>query len=223
MRYSKQENDVFFIKVVTKSFIFFIFITLLYLFVAFVLAIFPKNGTVINSDINTATIYILYNEMHSDIVLEINSSNQELQKRLSPLIKSSNGYLAFGWGDKETYLNTPTWDKIQISTTFKALFLNTPSVMHVSYYPYIKRFQKIKKVKMSLTQFNNLQESIFQSFDFTKKSDKGYGYNDLFYTSNYKYNLFNTCNTWTGNQLRDSNITMSYWTPLSQNVIDSLP
>jgi len=223
MRYSKQENDVFFIKLVIKSFIFFIFITLLYLSVAFGLAIFPKNGTTTDSNIDTTTIYILYSEMHSDIVLEINSTKKELQKKLSPLIKSSHGYLAFGWGDRETYLNTPTWDKIELSTTLKALFINTPSVMHVNYYPHIKRFQKIKRVKISINQFNKLQESISQSFDFTKKSDKGYGYNDLFYTSNYKYNLFNTCNTWTGNQLRDINITMSYWTPLSQNVIDSLP
>ncbi|RUM71342.1 MAG: hypothetical protein DSZ07_00665, partial [Sulfurovum sp.] len=52
---------------------------------------------------------------------------------------------------------------------------------------------------------------------------QGYGRDDLFYPSIYKYNLFNTCNTWTGDQLREANVSISYWTPLSSNIIDSLP
>ena len=221
MRYSKQENYVFFIKLIMKSFIFFILIILLYLFSAFALSIFPKQGQPNKSQKHT--IYILYSEMHSDIVLEINTTNQELKEKLSPLIKSSNGYLAFGWGDRETYLNTPTWDKIKLSTTLKALFLNSPSVMHINYYSNINRFQNIKKITVSQSQLNVLQSAIYKSFDFAQKSQRGYGYNDLFYSSIYHYNLFNTCNTWTGEKLREINITMSYWTPLSQNVIYSLP
>jgi len=197
------------------SIIFFYFST------AFLLSFFPSKQ---KDSIKTETIYIIYNTMHTDIVLELNKTNQLWDKTLPIVIQNKTGYIAFGWGDKETYLNTPTWDKLSISTTLKALFINTPSLMHVSHIANIKHYKNIKKIDVSKEQLETLEKSILKSFNLiTKQHYKAYKQNDLFYPSTYKYNLFNTCNTWTGDTLRDANISMSYWTPLSQNVVDSLP
>jgi hypothetical protein len=35
--------------------------------------------------------------------------------------------------------------------------------------------------------------------------------------------LFNTCNTWAGDVLRQSGIPVSRWTPFSYNVVYSIP
>jgi uncharacterized protein (TIGR02117 family) len=193
----------------------------LYFTTAFLLTLFPTKPK--NSNQNQI-IYLIYNDMHSDIVLELNATNTDWKKYLSPLLQYKNGYLSFGWGDKETYINTPTWNELSISTTLKALFVNTPSLMHVSHISDINDYQAIKKIHISKEQLTALEKNILKSFDLNAdKNYKAYSHDDLFYPSNYKYNLFNTCNTWTGETLREANISMSYWTPLSQNVIDSLP
>ena len=198
-----------------------IFIITLYFAIAFLLIFFPTKPKNLNQD---QTIYLLYNNLHSDIVLELNSTTEDWKKYLSPLIKNKKGYLSFGWGDKETYINTPTWSELSISSTLKALFINTPSLMHVSHISNINDYQAIRKINVSKEQLLALEKNILKGFDLnTDRSYRAYSHNDLFYPSNYKYNLFHTCNTWTGNTLRESNISMSYWTPLSKNVIDSLP
>lgn len=196
--------------------------TLLYIFTAFSLTFFPAHSSNINTNKNE-TIYILYDEMHSDIVLNLKSTTQPWATLFPTLIKEERGYITFGWGDKETYLNTPTWDKLKLSTALKALFTNSPSLMHVSYYPHLEAFQNLKKITLTKAQQRALEASIFKSFNFKAETYKGHRFNDLFQSSSYTYNLLNTCNTWTGKTLRDANISVSYWTPFSQNVIDSLP
>ena len=211
------------IKFILKFLIFLIFTTVTYFLTAYLLTLLATKGT--KKSKKTETIYILYDTMHSDIVLNTKSiTNKKLTKKLKKIIKQREGYLAFGWGDKETYLNTPTWNDIKISTSLKALFINTPSLMHVSFYKRIDRFINIKKIELSKEQKTELEISILNSFDLeNNNSYKGYGREDIFYSSVYKYNLFNTCNTWTGDQLREANVSMSYWTPLSSNIINSLP
>ncbi|SFV64572.1 hypothetical protein MNB_SV-14-1787 [hydrothermal vent metagenome] len=210
------------VKFILKLLIFLISIVALYFLTAYFLTFFPTKQD--KNSQQTEKIYIRYDDMHSDIVLNIKSINRELKRELNYLIKNRDGYLAFGWGDKETYLNTPTWNDIKISTSLKALFINTPSIMHISFYRDINRFRNIKIVKLSKEAKKRLEKSILKSFDLEKnRVYKGYGKNDLFYPSIYSYNMFNTCNTWTGDRLREANISISYWTPLSYNVIDSLP
>ena len=194
---------------------------LLFFIVAHTLTFFPDQQK--KSLKNVEEVYILYNEMHSDIVLKIDDLDRAFKEHLKDVVQNREGYLAFGWGDRETYLNTPTWDDMKLSTTFNALFVNTPSVLHVHFYKEVKRFKNLKTVWLSKGQKELLITTVLKSFDMSEGSHKGYGKNDFFYPSVYRYNLFNTCNTWTGDRLRDANISVSYWTPLSYQVIDSLP
>ena len=193
---------------------------ILYISTAFLFARFPTQHNVTK---NKERVYIIYDEAHSDLAFNLETLSEEWIKNI-PIVKNKKrGYIAFGWGDKETYLNTPTWDKLKLSTALKALFINTPSLMHVSYYHDIRYYRGVKAIKIDKNQSKKIKETILKSFNFDKTSHKGYGRNDIFYASDYSYNLFHTCNTWTGDTLRDANVSMSYWTPFSQNIIKSLP
>jgi uncharacterized protein (TIGR02117 family) len=175
-------------------------------------------------DKKSEIVYVLYDNMHSDIIIDLERSRYNWQKLLPELLKSENrGFISFGWGDRETYLNTPTWSDLKTSTALKALFLNTPSLMHVVHYKRVDRFIYIKPIKVSTAQRDEIERRILESFGkkiVFKKQVKGY--RNIFYNSPYKYNLIDTCNTWTGNILRESNVTMSYWTPFSFNIVDAL-
>ena len=213
-----------FFKLLKKTFIFFLFLLIpliLYIAIAHLLTFFPtKIETFLEQN---KTIYISYSQLHSDIIINIESLDQKWKEKLPKHIIHSNGYLSFGWGDKEFYLNTPTWDDLKITSAFKALFLNSPSVVYVKYYRDISYFQDLKEVKLSNEQLKDLEKSIFKSFDFEHKKYKGYGRDDIFYSSPYQYNIFTTCNTWTGEQLKEANVSVSPWTPFSYNIINSLP
>ncbi|CAA6821953.1 MAG: Unknown protein [uncultured Sulfurovum sp.] len=206
-----------------KSLFYLLFLMLLtviiYFLTVYTFSLFPKKVPK-NEVAKNQTIYLLYDDMHSEIILNI----QELNRSLFPEFSNKHkGYLAFGWGDKESYLNTPTWNDLSISTSIKALFSNTPTLMHVSYISNLQRFPNLKTIQLSKVEKKHLQTSILKSFDFNKKRYQGYGKEDFFYTAKGSYNLINTCNTWTGDQLREVNISMSYWTPLSANVTATLP
>ncbi len=193
---------------------------ILYLSTAFLLSFFPKkNSFQIKKE---KKVYIIYDDVHSDIAFNLQDISDNWIKNLPILKNKKKGYIAFGWGDKETYLNTPTWNDIKISTSLKALFINTPSLMHITYYPSINYFRGVKPIKISSNQNKKIKKSIFKSFNFQKNIYNGYGYNDLFYDSPYKYNFIYTCNTWIGDVLREANISISYWTPLTTNIINSL-
>jgi len=211
------------IKKITILLLSILFFAFLYIFSAFLFTLFPSKKIDLKKE---HTIYLLYNNMHSDIVLELNTSTINWNKKLYPLIKKQHNFLAFGWGDKETYLNSPTWKDIKFLTTLKALFINTSSVIHVHSFSNIDAYKNTKKIHLSTKQLKQLEESLIQSFSSKEKileGYKGYGYNDFFYNSIYSYNIFNTCNTWSGDRLRDAKISMSYWTPFSHNIVNSLP
>ncbi len=162
--------------------------------------------------------------MHSDIVFNLETSKVDWNRFLPQVVQGRKiGYLAFGWGDKETYLNTPTWDDLKLSTALKALFLNTPSLLHVAYYRDIDYYQT-KEVVLTQKQFDSLEQILKREFSKVPYYEaKGFGRDDAFYSSNRVYNAINTCNTWSGDRLREANIGMSYWTPFSFNVVESLP
>lgn len=199
-------------------------LVLIYGLVALLLTLFPKK--IETHKPQDQTVYLYHNAMHSDIILDLKTVTQPWRQQLSEIIRENRqGYITFGWGDQETYLSTPQWADIPTSTALKALFTNTPSVIHVSYYPYIPlNSHEIKKIKLTAQQSLNLEDSLIRAFGekpiFLRY---GYGSDDAFYQSEEIYNLFHTCNTWTGDRLRESNISMSYWTPLSYNVVNALP
>ncbi len=191
----------------------------LYFFIAYVFKLFPKK--IAQQDINkNESIYILFSNIHTDILFNIKDINLS---KFHEFQTKQRGYLAFGWGDKEVYLNSPKISDIQLTSSLKAFFLNTPSLMHVSYIPNISRYKDIKRIKLSTIQKQHLKNSILKSFNFKGKTYQGYGGEDFFYDANANYNLINTCNTWTGDKLRESNITIPYWTPFVWSVTTALP
>jgi uncharacterized protein (TIGR02117 family) len=197
-------------------------LALLYFLTANILSQFPKQFPIPKKP--TEHIYIYYDEMHTDIIIDLHCANYPWEKLLPEIIQEPyRGYLGFGWGDKRTYLTTPTWDKLQPIVALKALFVNTDSLIHINYYREIKRADNLMMIKVTQKQHQKIEKLILKSFGAKPLLvAQGYRREDAFYASIYHYNLFRTCNTWTGDILRESNITMSYWTPLSSNVITSL-
>jgi len=197
----------------------------------------------VNTD-NTATakdvtIYVRTNGTHTDIVMpeqiDLPNSvvsynwNNLVNDSLFPDVDSSYKYVAIGWGDKGFYLDTPEWKDLKFSTAFNAVFGLGSTAMHVTYYKsMVQDDMTIKEVTLSAADYQSLIARITQSFKLNNNKVRliphpNYGVHDNYFEANGRYNLFNTCNVWTGNTLKAANVSMGLWTPLQAGVMDNIP
>lgn len=206
----------------------FLLFILVYVIAAFVLSVIPVDKTD-NSAENGTDIYILSNGVHTDIVLPVKSSVKDWSHQVRFTHTRSGDslmkYIAFGWGDKGFYLETPTWADLKFSTAFKAMFHLGTSAMHCTFYRDMKEGEYCRKIKISDEAFRKLTTYIEESFTLDANqqvqhiANNSYGRNDAFYEANRVYNLFYTCNTWANNALKSGGQKACLWTPSDKGIL----
>ena len=175
------------------------------------------------------TIYILTNGVHTDLVLPIRNDQVDWSKEIKAEYTLSKDtaarYVAFGWGDKGFYLETPTWAELKFSTAFNAGFALSTSAIHATFYKKMYEGKACKKIKISKEQYARLVEFIRSSFitdsdgHFIVVQTKArYSKDDAFYEAKGKYNLFYTCNTWANNGLKSCGQKACVWTPFDTGI-----
>jgi len=194
----------------TLKWVFYILITQIILVFSFIVISLILTYITVNSQDQgpyTEEIYLSDNGIHVDLIIPENEQ-----------------YIAYGWGSEIFYLNTPTWDDLTVSNAFKALFTEPASVMHVTTYTQIEK--SWIKIEVNEKQLSNIKCLINKSFKLDNNGnrinfeDAGYYHNDKFYKAVGRYSCFRTCNSWTNELLKKSNIKSSYWTPYSFGVVN---
>lgn len=193
---------------------------LLYLLASIVLAYIPVNSTPLVCQKSTP-LYVSTNGMHVDLILPKRAVEQSLrqQLRLPPQAK----FVAFGWGDKGFYLDTPTWNDLKFSTACEAMLINSATAMHVTYYTGERG--SWKSAEVCADQLVDLNEYIKASFrqDTAGKIEEiagaGYGKRDRFYEAVGNYNAIKTCNIWTNRGLKIAKVQTGVWTPFEFGVM----
>ncbi len=179
----------------------------------------------------TIDIYVKSNGMHTDIVMpRVNNCynwSDFIDQASFHDIDTTYHYVSIGWGDKGFYLNTPTFADLKCKTLLSALFGLGSSAMHVTYYKHMEKGDLIKKISISESDYLNLISQIIQSFNLKDQKPQliphpSYGKHDNYFEANGTYGIFKTCNVWTGNTLKEANISMGLWTPLEFGVMDNL-
>ncbi len=186
----------------------------------------------VNEDVeakNDVQIYIMSNGVHTDIVVPVKSnaidwSNYVKYKNTAANDTTAN-YLAFGWGDKGFYLETPTWADLKFSVAFKAAFALGNSAIHATYYNQLQEGEKCKCIHISEAEYKKLVDFILNSFQKDESqnvlcinTDANYGPYDAFYEAVGSYSLFHTCNTWANNALKSCDQKASLWTPFDTGI-----
>lgn len=166
-------------------------------------------------------IYLTTNGVHSDIVLPKNLMIPALLKDQKYHPKEQ--FFAYGWGEENFYINTPTWGDLTFSTAFRAAFLKSKTLVHVTRYR-SKRNQWIA-VPVTDRQLEKLNTYILAAFhedENGKQVIQGATYTldrDTFYRAKGNYMFYNTCNTWANTALKESQMKASLWTPFDFGVL----
>lgn len=177
------------------------------------------------------TLFVVSNGVHADICLPV-KSNPQLWTSFFDVedfatLKDEPKYISFGWGDKGFFLDTPTWADLTISTAFKALFVPSPTAIHVSYrsdMPIISETTKsfkvsaetLKRIEKYIVRYIKLKQGKPILIDCCRYPDM----HDNFYESTGSYHLFRTCNVWTNQVIQEGGVKTSVWTPFDTGILE---
>lgn len=222
----KKLNRYF--KILLKSVLGIVVFLLAYALIILLLSAITINNVVVVENKKSIPIYILSNGVHTDIVVplknEIKDWSQDISYLNTKAKDSTRKNLAFGWGDRGFYLDTPTWADLKVSTALNAITGLSLSAMHVTFYGDLKEDALCKKILISTSQYEKLIhyfESIFLLNSKGKKQQIGnhsYGLHDAFYEAKGSYNLFYTCNTWANQALKSAHQKSALWTVFDKGI-----
>lgn len=205
-----------------------IFLTL-YIVAIFVSLWLPANNDFETSQNRNIEIFVESNGVHTDVLLPTDTSrsiDRWLVKQSSKNGRIPN-YIAYGWGDKGFYLDTPTWADLKFSTAFKAVTGLSSAAMHITLFPNQPKVDghHTFKILVNGQQLEKLREYVHKDFvlkgDTPQYIDCCWYYSDkrdAFYDANGSYSLFKTCNVWTNGALKHAGIKTALWAPFSDCV-----
>lgn len=128
-------------------------------------------------------------------------------------------YVGIGWGDREFFFETPTWEDAKVSVVAGAMLWPSATVMHITVEDKPQEDEYNRRVVLTTEQYESLVAHIQASFllgeDGMPILIPGYNYSqhDTFYEARGTYSLLYTCNNWTGDALKDAGVRTGWWTP----------
>lgn len=175
-----------------------------------------------NTENTYISIFLKTNGVHLDIIIP----KEHIDSLLISGIKhiGTDHYFAFGWGDENFYINTPTWGDLTFFNAFSAMFLKSSTLMHVTRYK-----QKRKgwvKIKVTQYELKKLNTYLINTFKHDKNGkniileSKGYSLRDDFYKAKGSYSCFNTCNSWVNRAFKESGLKSCLWTPFDFGLLN---
>lgn len=214
------------IKFFAKGLLAFLLLLLLYFVAALIGSAIPVNtGRPPGGDI---TIYLRTNGVHTDLIFPVENEIMDWEQMIDStytLSKRGNyDYISFGWGDLEFYQKTPEWSDLTFPTAVRAVFLPSPSAMHVEFEPVPRFDQPMIPVKVTAEEYQKLVDYVRWSFekDFTGKvkvvPGLHYNQNDAFFHAKRSLHSFYTCNTWVNNALKQAGLPACLWTPFDEGI-----
>jgi uncharacterized protein (TIGR02117 family) len=202
-------------------------LTGLYFMIAFLLSHIETPET--NTHKNEVTIFIMTNGVHTDIAVPVKNDiidwSRKIKYQDTGNKDTSRQYVAFGFGNKKFYMETPAWADLKISTAAIAAFGLGPSEIHATFYYNLFEDEYCLKIYLDTQQYRKLVNYILSSFkkdkfgNFLKiETSCTYGDNDVFYDSTGTFSIFQTCNTWTNNGLKACGQKACLWTPFDRSI-----
>ena len=133
-------------------------------------------------------------------------------------------HVSISWGEKEVFLNTPTWADLSPVTVLRILGIGGDGLLHVAHYVRPAPGADIRPLRLTREQYRRLVaqiDGLAPAAEMTRYP--GYGDHDVFYDAPGRYTSRNTCNQWTSDTLAAAGVETGWWTPLSGGVMKWVP
>jgi uncharacterized protein (TIGR02117 family) len=175
-------------------------------------------------------IYVETNGVHTDLVLPVSAAGVDWRNLVKPSDIADPRYaaydhVAFGWGDKRFFLETPTWADVRPGPVIGAALGLDGTVMHVEHLPAPSPSPDVRPILLRPDEYRRLADFIRASFAQLPPGERpeifhGYDDYDAFYSASGRYDALMTCNAWTGSALRHAGVRVGAWTPFAPTVME---
>jgi uncharacterized protein (TIGR02117 family) len=204
-------------------------IPLVYLGAALLLTLIPANPGWHEAP-QGVRIFVRTNGVHTWIMVPTVSPDMDWR----PLVPGSdlkdprwgNGnYVAIGYGNREVYLNTPTWADLKPGDALAAAFGTGSSLIHADHDHNPQPGPAQRPITLSRDEYRRLVAYVRAGFRTDGQGRtipvpaRGYGATDAFYEGTGTYSALHTCNEWTGGALRAAGVRTGLWTPLETSIM----
>jgi len=206
-------------------------IPLLYFAAALILGLIPANVSFRQPPPGQGiTIFVRSNGVHTDIVMPKVNAEMDWRPYADPAhLRDPRwgraDHVAIGYGNREFYLNTPTWGDLSLATAFTAMFDRGTTLLHVEHIDRPRPEPLQRPIRLAPDQYRRLVAFIRERFRLGSDGrpipllGRGYGDYDMFYEANGGFSAILNCNEWTGRALRHAGVRMGLWTPMEQSVM----
>lgn len=189
---------------------------------AFGLAYVPINRD-FEPDAHGVEIAVVSNGIHASLVLPSRVLDTDWIETFPPehfpIGRSDAPMVMFGWGNRDFYLNTPTWDEFDLMTGVRAILGIGGSALHVTYVWGLGDGERVARFRVSQAAYQeivrHIRTTLAAGADGQPVHIAGYSYlgTDAFFEAQGRYTLFVTCNEWVRRGLADAGVRTSVWSP----------
>jgi len=204
-------------------------IPLLYFAAALLLGLIPANAAWRQAESGIA-IFVRTNGVHTWILMPKTNAYMDWRPFIpgwdvrDPRWDAAN-YAAFGYGEREVYLNTPTWGDLSVGAAARAAFGTGEALVHVEHVQEPQVDADTRRIVLRPDEYRRLVAFVAARFRRDGRGQtlailsSGYRDDDVFYEANGGYSAILTCNEWTGRALRTAGVRIGLWTPLEQSIM----
>lgn len=177
-------------------------------------------------------IMVETNGTHTSIIVPIVSAQQDWRETFpSASLPLPSGrmptHIAIGYGEREVFLNVPTWGDLSASTALRIATVGGDSLVRVSHYLRPAPSENHRPLRISTAQYEALVEAIIRDLPPMAATEReilsGTYADDAYYEALGEYTMGNTCNTWVGARLAEAGVPMGLWTPMAGGVMKWIP
>ena len=133
-------------------------------------------------------------------------------------------HVSVSWGEREVFLNTPTWADLSLPTAIDAA-TGGDGLLHVAHYVRPAPSEAARTIRLRPMEYARLVQRIEAQVVPRDRRvlHRGYADWDVFYDAPGTYHIGNTCNQWTSDTLAAAGIRTGWWTPFAGGVMKWVP
>lgn len=203
-------------------------IIILFLLSAWIGAAIPRNAEWTEPDTGV-TIMVETNGIHTALVLPLVTPEKDWRSTFpaSDLPASGRDYthISVSWGEREVFLNTPTWSDLSPLTALRVVTLGGDSLLHVAHYVRPAPSDTARPLRVTRREYAAIVKQIEAAFYRAEGRSvyPGYTDQDVFYDAAGRYDITKTCNQWTSDTLAAAGVKTGWWTPFAGGVMQWVP
>jgi uncharacterized protein (TIGR02117 family) len=161
------------------------------------------------------TVWLDGTAVHTELILPVAAAGHDWRPLLPafPDGRRVETHVSFSWGEREFFLNTPSWSEFDPWLGLRALVAGRETLVHL----YRIDRPTGRPIRLSPAQYRRLT-GFLEAEIAPGAAIAGYGKDDLFLPGRGRYSLLRTCNQWTRDALAVAGVRVGRWTPLPQGL-----